>query len=58
MSPPLCSIVRVVSQGLTFLPLRNWLSGGREEGSGTIFYLFAAISALGFFVLRRRLARA
>lgn len=38
-------------QGLLFLPVRDWLSGGQEAGSGTVFYVFAAASALGVVVL-------
>ncbi|KDE07312.1 hypothetical protein, variant [Microbotryum lychnidis-dioicae p1A1 Lamole] len=41
--------------GLTFLPLRDFLSGGRTSGSGTIFYFFSIISAVGYFVMARRL---
>ncbi|KAM0749081.1 general substrate transporter [Meredithblackwellia eburnea MCA 4105] len=42
--------------GLLFLPLRNWLSGGKTSGEGTIFYGFALISAAGFVVISRLLA--
>ncbi|SGY48154.1 BQ5605_C001g00620 [Microbotryum silenes-dioicae] len=41
--------------GLTFLPLRDFLSGGRTSGSGTIFYFFSIISAVGYLVMARRL---
>lgn len=40
--------------GLCFLPLRDLLSGGQEDGSGTIFYIFAGISAIGAVVMLRR----
>lgn len=43
-------------QGLLFLPFRDWLSGGSEDGSGSVFYCFAALSALGFVVMGRMLA--
>lgn len=46
-------------QGLLFLPVRDWLGGGDEagSGSGTIFYGFAAISAVGVGVMGRMLAK-
>jgi hypothetical protein len=43
-----------LSQGLTFLPLRNWLSGS-EGKDGQVFYLFAIIIAIGVVVLGRRI---
>ncbi|KAM0788162.1 hypothetical protein ACM66B_001324 [Microbotryomycetes sp. NB124-2] len=43
--------------GLTFLPLRDWLAGGRQDGSGTVFYVFAVMSALGCVVLAKRLSK-
>ena len=42
-------------QGLLFLPIRDWFAGGREDGSGTVFYLFAIVSALGVATVARRL---
>jgi MFS transporter, SP family, solute carrier family 2 (facilitated glucose transporter), member 3 len=29
--------------GQSFLPLRNWLSGGDPDHEGRVFYLFAAV---------------
>ncbi|ORY82340.1 general substrate transporter [Leucosporidium creatinivorum] len=40
--------------GLTFLPLRNWLSGSGGK-DGQVFYLFAVIIAVGVVVLGRRI---
>lgn len=44
--------------GLFFLPFRDWISGGREDGAGSIFYVFAVLSTLGCVVLGRLLAPA
>ncbi|KAK4048609.1 Bifunctional purine biosynthesis protein PurH [Microbotryomycetes sp. JL221] len=42
--------------GLTFLPLRDWLAGGRSDASGTIFYVFAVMSAVGCVTMAKRLS--
>ncbi|KAK4050134.1 Bifunctional purine biosynthesis protein PurH [Microbotryomycetes sp. JL201] len=51
------SDVCLSNKGLTFLPLRDWLAGGKADGSGTVFYVFAVMSALGCVVLAKRLSK-
>jgi hypothetical protein len=39
--------------GLSFLPLRNFLSGGRTEHEGRVFYLFGSLLLVSYLVLYR-----
>lgn len=41
--------------GLCFLPLRDWLAGGRDDRQGSVFYIFAVVSAIGALIMLRRL---
>ena len=41
------------SVGLTFLPIRNFLSGGDQYKEGHVFYVFVVIFALSVFMLFR-----
>lgn len=41
------------SVALTFLPIRNLLSGGDQYKEGLVFYVFVAIFALSVFWLFR-----
>ena len=39
--------------GLSFLPLRNFLSGGEAEREGRVFYLFGSLLLVSYLVLYR-----
>lgn len=39
--------------GLSFLPLRNFLSGGEPEYEGRVFYLFGSLLLVSYLVLYR-----
>lgn len=39
--------------GLSFLPLRNFLSGGKTEHEGRVFYLFGFLLSVSYLVLYR-----
>jgi len=39
--------------GLSFLPLRNFLSGGEAEYEGRVFYLFGSLLLVSYLVLYR-----
>ena len=39
--------------GLSFLPLRNMLSGGDVEDEGRVFYLFGSLLLVSYLVLYR-----
>ena len=41
------------SVALTFLPIRNFLSGGDQYKEGLVFYVFVVIFALSVFILFR-----
>ena len=38
--------------GSTFLPMQEWMSGGKESGEGNVFYIFAVTCALVFIAVR------
>ena len=39
--------------GLSFLPLRNFLSGGEVEYEGRVFYLFGSLLLVSYLALYR-----
>jgi len=39
--------------GLSFLPLRNFLSGGKAEYEGRVFYIFGSLLLVSYLVLYR-----
>ncbi|GAA6000215.1 uncharacterized protein JCM10292_004038 [Rhodotorula paludigena] len=39
--------------GVAFLPLRDWLAGSDGKNSGTVFYVFTALTAIGAVVVGR-----
>ena len=39
--------------GVSFLPLRNFLSGGETEYEGRVFYLFGSLLLVTYLVLYR-----
>ncbi|GJN87613.1 hypothetical protein Rhopal_000568-T1 [Rhodotorula paludigena] len=39
--------------GVAFLPLRDWLAGPDGKNSGTVFYVFTALTAIGAVVVGR-----
>lgn len=39
--------------GLSFLPLRNFLSGGETKYEGRVFYLFGSLLLVSYLVLYR-----
>jgi hypothetical protein len=52
---PLTAVTGIVNGfvALTFLPLRNFLSGGMENKEGRVFYLFALAFAVTFFTFTK-----